>query len=70
MYVTAFCFKNMEVKRPSSEGGSHPLFIGTIFICAVSTLETYSDFLNLLRVVLGNVAGQPIIGSDDEKARN
>jgi hypothetical protein len=68
MYVTVFCFKNLAVTRPSSEGGGHPLFIGPILIHADSTLETYCDFFNHLRVVLGKVTGQPIIGSDDEKA--
>jgi hypothetical protein len=35
MYVTVF---DLAVKRPSSEEGGHPLFIGPIFIHADSML--------------------------------
>ena len=74
-YATIVVFKNLKVVRAD---GTHPLFIGPVFLHRESTFEQYSYFLSQVKTALQTDEISPnfealhlediAIGSDEEKA--
>jgi len=67
MHVTTTCYKQVSVKRNSTQ--EPPIFLGPVFIHDNSDFQSISNFFNHLKVKLSDVTtDQLVLGSDEELA--